>query len=78
MRCDWKPTERDYVGPGFCTEVFRSFSMLSVLRGQLEAFGWTVEPDSRTRETKHYCPNHRPMPAVQVTPPNTWTGTDPE
>lgn len=72
VRCDFKPSG-DYVGSGFCSAAFRSNSMLTMLRGQLEACGWTVVPGSRTRETEHFCPEHRPMPTVTVTAPDTWS-----
>lgn len=72
VRCDWKPTTKDYDGPGFCDAVFRSYGMLTALRGQLEAGGWTVVPGSRYRETEHFCPKHRPRPQTVVTSPREW------
>jgi hypothetical protein len=74
VRCDWKPEKADYAGSAFCSAVFRSFAQLTALRGQLEAAGWTIQPGSRTRETKHFCPDHKPSPVItEVTSPSKWS-----
>lgn len=62
VRCDWKPAKgTDYVGPGYCSEIFRSFCLLSVIVDQLVAAGWYVEGErSRQRAPVHLCPEHKP------------------
>ena len=71
FRCEWKPTEPDYVGRGFCPETFRTSSVRYVHAEQLTAAGWAIK--LKGGKVAHaLCPEHAATRAVLMEDPLRW------